>query len=465
MASLKEKIGYGFGDMASSMFWKIFSYYLPFFYANVFGLSLTDAAFLFLITRLWDAVSDPMMGILADRTNSRWGKYRPYLLWFAIPFAVCGLLLFSTPDFSYDGKRVYAYITYILMMTVYTCINVPYGAMLGVITPDSDEKTVFSSYRMFFAYGGSFIALACWEPLCDLFTSATSCSPQSAWQSSMAVIATATALLFFLCFKLTREKVTTKSTVSVGSDLGKLFHNAPWWLLIGAALSSNLFNTVRGSTVAFYFADIVGAEANLVFFGFAFAFFAGFFLAVGEVSNMLGVAMTVPIVKRFGKKPTFIGVSLLLALLSIIFFYMPATTNGFWGMLILQVAISIGTGVMSPLIWSMYADVSDYSEMKFHTSSTGLIFSSASMAQKFGSAFGGSGALWILGLFGYITQVEANGTVVQTEDALFGLKMLMSYIPAAVALFGAAVLAFYPLGEKRMREIQTELTRRREAKS
>ena len=239
MASLKEKIGYGFGDMASSMFWKIFSYYLPFFYANVFGLSLTDAAFLFLITRLWDAVSDPMMGILADRTNSRWGKYRPYLLWFAIPFAVCGLLLFSTPDFSYDGKRVYAYITYILMMTVYTCINVPYGAMLGVITPDSDEKTVFSSYRMFFAYGGSFIALACWEPLCDLFTSATSCSPQSAWQSSMAVIATATALLFFLCFKLTREKVTTKSTVSVGSDLGKLFHNAPWWLLIGAALSSN----------------------------------------------------------------------------------------------------------------------------------------------------------------------------------------------------------------------------------
>lgn len=175
MASLKDKIGYGFGDMASSMFWKIFSYYLPFFYAHIFGIGLAHAAVLFLVTRIWDAVSDPMMGIIADRTQTRWGKYRPYVLWFAIPFAVCGILLFSTPDFSQSGKLVWAYVTYIMMMTVYTGINVPYGAMLGVITPDSTEKTVFSSYRMFFAYGGSFIALAAWEPLCNLFQNSLAC--------------------------------------------------------------------------------------------------------------------------------------------------------------------------------------------------------------------------------------------------------------------------------------------------
>lgn len=169
MATLKEKIGYGFGDMSSSMFWKIFSYYLPIFYSNIYGLSLADTGVLLLVTRIWDAVSDPMMGIIADRTHTRWGKYRPYLLWISLPFAVCGILMFTTPDFGPTGKLVWAYVTYILMMTVYTAINVPYGAMLGVMTDDSDTKTVFSSYRMFFAYGGSFIALFAWEPLCTWF--------------------------------------------------------------------------------------------------------------------------------------------------------------------------------------------------------------------------------------------------------------------------------------------------------
>ena len=150
MTSLREKIGY----------------YLPFFYAHVFGLTVQQAAMLFLVTRIYDAVSDPLMGIVADRTSTRSGKYRPYLLWIALPFSLCGVMLFTTPSFGPDGKLVYAYVTYLLMMTVYTGINVPYGALLGVITTDSDEKTVFSSFRMFFAYGGSFIALACWEPLC-----------------------------------------------------------------------------------------------------------------------------------------------------------------------------------------------------------------------------------------------------------------------------------------------------------
>ena len=170
MASLKEKIGYGFGDMSSSMFWKIFSYYLPIFYADIFGLSLGATGMLMLVTRIWDTVSDPMMGAIADRTNTRWGKYRPYLLWIAAPFAIAGCLLFTTPSWGESGKLIWAYATYILMMTVYTGINVPYGSMLGVMTDDSEEKTVFSSYRMFFAYAGSFIALGCWEPLVNMLS-------------------------------------------------------------------------------------------------------------------------------------------------------------------------------------------------------------------------------------------------------------------------------------------------------
>lgn len=459
MASLKDKIGYGFGDMASSMFWKIFSYYLPFFYAHIFGIGLEHAAVLFLITRIWDAVSDPMMGIIADRTNTRWGKYRPYVLWFAVPFAVCGVLLFTTPDFSQGGKLVWAYVTYILMMTVYTGINVPYGAMLGVITPSSAEKTVFSSYRMFFAYGGSFIALAAWEPLCNMFRDGFGMTAAGGWQWAMIVIAAACAVLFFFCFKMTRERVKTVSTVSVGSDLSKLLRNGPWWLLIGAALSTNLFNTVRGSTVAFYFADLVAADASLSIFGLTFAFFAGLFLAIGELFNMVGVMITVPVVGWLGKKNCFIGVNLMLAMLSILFFYIPLQTAvGYWMMLVLQILISVCTGIVSPLVWSMYADVSDYSELKYHTASTGLIFSSASMAQKFGSAFGGSGALWLLSAFGYVTyELDSGVTVVQTAQALDGLRYLMSYIPAAVAVFGAFILLFYPLTTSRMAEIDGKL--------
>lgn len=459
MASLKDKIGYGFGDMASSMFWKIFSYYLPFFYAHIFGIGLEHAAVLFLITRIWDAVSDPMMGIIADRTNTRWGKYRPYVLWFAVPFAVCGVLLFTTPDFSQAGKLIWAYVTYILMMTVYTGINVPYGAMLGVITPSSAEKTVFSSYRMFFAYGGSFIALAAWEPLCNLFRNGFGMTAAGGWQWAMIVIAIACAVLFFFCFRMTRERVKTVSTVSVGSDLSKLLRNGPWWLLIGAALSTNLFNTVRGSTVAFYFADLVAADASLSIFGLTFAFFAGLFLAIGELFNMVGVMITVPVVRLLGKKNCFIGVNLMLAMLSILFFYVPLqTTVGYWIMLVLQILISVCTGIVSPLVWSMYADVSDYSELKYHTASTGLIFSSASMAQKFGSAFGGSGALWLLSAFGYVTyELDSGVTVVQTAQALDGLRYLMSYIPAAVAIFGAFILLFYPLTTSRMAEIDGKL--------
>ena len=146
-AKLIEKIGYGFGDMSSSTFWKVFSYYLPIFYSNIFGLSLIDAGVLVLVTRIWDAVSDPMMGIIADRTNTKWGKYRPYLLWVAPLFSICGILLFTTPDWDYGAKLIWAYVTYIMMMTVYTGINVPYGAMLGVMTDDTNEKTVFSSFR------------------------------------------------------------------------------------------------------------------------------------------------------------------------------------------------------------------------------------------------------------------------------------------------------------------------------
>ena len=443
MKNLKEKIGYGFGDMSSSMFWKVFSYYLPFFYSNIFGLRLTDAALLVLVTRIWDAVSDPMMGVIADRTHTRWGKYRPYLLWVAVPFSVCGILLFTTPDFSYAGKLLWAYVTYIFMMTVYTGINVPYGAMLGVISDNPREKTVYSSFRMFFAYAGSFVALFSWEPLCRLFQDSFGASPATSWQMAMCVIAVACLVLFLCCFAMTREHIKTVSTASVGKDFKSLLSNRPWWLLIGAALCFNLFNTVRGATVAYFFADVIGENAHLDFGTLGnILFYSGLFLGVGEIANMLGVALTCPIAARLGKKRTFITFNVLLFGLSAVFFLIPLSPAGYWMMLGMQIVISILTGIMSPLIWSMYADVSDYAELKYRTASTGLIFSSSSMAQKFGGALGGAAVLWLLSACGYS---EATSGVSQPDSAISCLWMLMSFIPAAVAALAAFVALFYPL--------------------
>ena len=471
-AGLSEKIGYGFGDMSSSMFWKIFSYYLPFFYSNIFGLSLAHAGTLVLVTKLYDAVSDPVMGLIADRTNTRWGKYRPYLLWIAIPFAVAGVLAFFTPQTdNYTFKHVYAYVTYILMMTVYTAINVPYGAMLGVMTDDSREKSVFSSFRMFFAFIGSFIAMGSFEPLLKLrqyilgtlpaeWTLAD--STPADWTIAVSVIGIVCAVLFILSFVMTRERVTeaemakepvkensdAAAKTSVAEDLKALVANGPWWMLLGGGIAILLFNCVRGGAAAYYFADVLGTNA---------IFTLALFLTVGEISQLVGVVVTVPVSEKIGKKATFLLVLVAVTVLSIIVAFLPETPAGMWALLVSQILICIAIGINSPLLWSMFADVADYSELKNGRASTGLIFSSSSMAQKFGAAFGSAIVLWVLMAFGYD---NAKGAV-QTPEALATIKALISWIPAIGSAAGIAIMLGYPLTDKKMSEIRQELSKKR----
>lgn len=471
-AGLSEKIGYGFGDMSSSMFWKIFSYYLPFFYSNIFGLSLAHAGTLVLVTKLYDAVSDPVMGLIADRTNTRWGKYRPYLLWIAIPFAIAGVLAFFTPQTdNYTFKHVYAYVTYILMMTVYTAINVPYGAMLGVMTDDSREKSVFSSFRMFFAFIGSFIAMGSFEPLLKLRQSIVGTLPAewtladstpADWTVAVSVIGIVCAVLFILSFLMTREHVTeaemARKTVkenhneaaktSVAEDLKALVANGPWWMLLGGGIAILLFNCVRGGAAAYYFADVLGTNA---------IFTLALFLTVGEISQLVGVVVTVPVSEKIGKKATFLLVLVAVTVLSVIVAFLPETPAGMWALLVSQILICIAIGINSPLLWSMFADVADYSELKNGRASTGLIFSSSSMAQKFGAAFGSAIVLWVLMAFGYD---NAKGAV-QTPEALATIKALISWIPAIGSAAGIAIMLGYPLTDKRMSEIRQELSKKR----
>lgn len=469
-AKLSEKIGYGFGDMSSSMFWKIFSYYLPFFYSNIFGLSLAHAGTLLLVTKLYDAISDPVMGLIADRTSTRWGKYRPYLLWIALPFAIAGILAFYTPQTdNYTFKHIYAYATYILMMTVYTAINVPYGAMLGVVTDDSREKSVFSSFRMFFAFIGSFISMGIFEPLLRLRSSIMGTLPEKwtiadsaplDWTIALTVIGTICAILFFLTFAMTREHVTESEMAkaeethkeekrnSIMDDLKALFCNAPWWLLLGGGISLLLFNCIRGGAAAYYFADVLGVKA---------IYTLAIFLTIGEISQLVGVVVTVPISEKIGKKATFIAVLVAITVFAAAVALLPETPAGMWMLMAAQILICIAIGISSPLLWSMFADVADYSEYKNGSASTGLIFSSSSMAQKFGAAFGSAIVLWVLMAFSYDNAKDA----VQTPEALATIKALISWIPAVGSAVGVLIMTFYPLTDKKMSEIREGLKARR----
>lgn len=465
MNNFEQKVGYGFGDFSSSMFWKIFTYFLPIFYTNVFGLTLADAGMLMLITKMWDAVSDPMMGIIADRTNTRWGKYRPYLLWIALPFAIAGVLLFTTPPVDYTGKLIWAYTTYILMMTVYTAINVPYGAMLGVVSGDSDERTIFSSFRMFFAYAGSFLAVAIFEPMRDMFAKmngvANSENDPTSWQMAMIVIAVLCLIFFLFCFAMTRENVKIKENTQkrdIIKDFKIVISNRPWWILLGVSIAIILFNTVRGATAAYYFADYLGDDNFMgEFFGRSLLLSCTIFLAIGEVANMVGVALAPALSKALGKKNAYIAAMLMIGILSIPFYWLTdGSLVNYWLIILFQVLISICAGVTLPLVWSMVADVADHSECTHKRSTVGLIFSSSSMAQKIGGAIGSAMVLWLLDAYGYQAPKEGV-SIAQTTTAINGLRSLMSWIPGLASILGALIMFYYPLNEKIMAQVRTEL--------
>ncbi len=465
MISFKEKVGYGLGDMSSSMFWKIFGMYLLFFYTKVFGISPAAAGTMFLVTRIWDSVNDPVMGIIADRTQTRWGKYRPYLMWFAIPFAAVGILTFTTPNFSESGRIIYAYMTYTLMMMVYTAVNVPYASLLGVMSGDPKERNVLASYRMFFAFAGSFITFMLLQPLVDFFAADgqeamndnSISSDPTGWTMAVAVIGAICALLFFLCFKWTKERVKPidekKNDVSVKDDLKDLCKNAPWWILMVSGVAALLFNAIRDGVALFYFADYIQINYKMPYMGWTMA---TIYLLVGQAANMVGVALAAPISNRFGKKRTYMIALAIAGVLSILFFTL--TPEHITWILILQIIISICAGYVLPLLWSMYADIVDYQELKTGRRATGLIFSSSSMSQKMGWAFGAAITGWLLAAFGYNQEVS-----MQPDSAILGVRLMLSWLPAASCLLAIIGMMFYPLSEKKVKEVTAELERRREA--
>ena len=445
MANLKEKIGYALGDAAAGgITWKIMSIAFPLFFTNVFGLTFADAATLMLIARMFDVVTDPLMGSLADRTQSRWGTYRPWLIYGAIPFGLIFALLLYTPDFGPIGKRVWAYSLYLLMMAAYTGVNVPYGSLLGVMTDDDNEKNQFSSFRMVGAYAMGFITLLSFPYLQQLVGG----TEQHQYAVLGAVFGLIAAIGTLACGLLTKERLKPVRAEKFSfKQFADLFRNRPWIYLTLIGICTNFFNGFRYAVAGYMFEYCL--HGNVTVSGLIINYTV--FMTFGELTCMVFGGVSPWFTKKIGsKRNAFIAAAVICAVFSIGFYFIPMNSSYIWVMVVLVVLTSIGIGLYSPLLWSMYADVADYATEKNGTSSTGLIFSSGTMAQKFGTAISGSLVALFLGLAGasMITDDMGNTSVDPasiTDSVLSMVWSLFSLFPAAIAILMILLIIKYPI--------------------
>jgi len=442
--SVTEKVGYGFGDLASNLFWQMFSIFIAKFYTDVFLLPAATMGTMLLVTRMFDSVVDPMMGTLADRTNTRWGKFRPYLLWMAVPMALTAVLAFTTPSFEGTARVVYAYVTLSLMMLAYTAINIPYSALLGVLTPDSKERTSASSYRFVMALLPVFIIVNTAIPMVEWFGDGNANSPYG-WQMTMVVYSVGAVLLFWATFAMTTERVKppAEQETSLKEDVRNLFRNRPWVILSFVGIAALTYANIRG-TVSIYYFEYTVPDGKALF---------GPIMTTGAAAFIAGVMLTAPLSKIFGKRNFYMASMAVTALLTIGFYYVPTDNVPLvWGA---NALINFVAAPTAPLVWAMYADSADYSEWKFGRRATGLVFSAASFAQKLGWAIGGAGTGWLLAWFGYVPNVA------QSPETIDGLKLMMSFIPAVGAVLAIVALWFYPLDEATVERMSSELEERR----
>jgi GPH family glycoside/pentoside/hexuronide:cation symporter len=474
-----ERIGYGFGDLASCLFWQTFTVFLLFFYTDVFGITAAAAATMMGAVRVVDLFADPIMGMIGDRTQTRWGKFRPYLLWMAVPFGVIGFLTFYAPSLSPVAKLTYAYVTYGAMMLVYTAINIPYGALMGVITPDSLVRTRLSSYRFLGAFTGNLVVQTFTLGLVKYLGGGVE---RIGFRWTMAIYAASATLLFLGTFALTRERVqpARDQQTSFLRDLGDLMRNRPWLVLCVVGICANTWAVLKMAALPYFFKYYLGDDAGIAqllfpddgwlvpwllgtlpaalgsrivgLLRFMFTGVAGFMLW-GTIGNITGVLATGWMTKHLGKRNLYV-VSMLINVITTAVYFLAGPKDMVF-LYAMNIVGGFASGPVSPLIWALYADTADYSEWKTGRRATGLVFSAGTFAQKMGWTVGGSLAGYLLAFYGF----QAN--IAQTVGSLFGIRLLVSVIPAIASLLAAVAILFYAISEKLQKQISTELTERR----
>jgi len=456
--TVKEKIGYALGDTAANIAWRTIGPFLPIFYTDVFGLEAAVAATLLFVIRLGDGVTDLIMGNIADRTKSKYGKFRPWLLWTALPFGVALVLQFTTPDLGLTGKIIWAYGTSIFYTLTYTANNVPYSALMGVMTSDVKERTELSSYRFFGAYFGGVIATIGVIALVDYLGNG---NENLGYQYTMYVLAFILAGFSLITFYTTRERVPAVVTNDIKEDYKDLIKNKAWFILLFIGFVFVTYNVIKQSATMYYFSHYVNDEGNL--FGSLTAWggkngLAGLYLLSLLVISMISTIFAPALTQKFGKVKLFILSILFSAVTAGAMYWLEPNQVG--TMFILGIISEFGAGLMPVLFFAMLGDAADYSEYKNGRRATGLVFSAGTFAMKFGGGMAGFLTLMILNWYNYDGEAA-----VKTSEMLEGIKLNMSIVPAVFVLVGVIALWFYPLTSKKMKEIEAVLAERRAVKN
>jgi GPH family glycoside/pentoside/hexuronide:cation symporter len=460
-----ERIGYAVGDLGFCLYWNTFSVFLLIFYTDTFGISAAAAGTMLLVTRLWDNFVDPIMGMAADRTRSRFGRFRPWLLWMCLPFAISGVLAFTAPNLSPSGKLIYAYVTVTLLMLFYTMLNVPYAALLGVITRQGEERTRLSSYRFVGAFTGNLVVQGTFLYLVKTLGRG---NDRAGYPLTLAVYGCAAMALFLFTFGSTRERIQAVEhhKSSVWQDLSDLLRNKPWLVLAAVNVMFQIWVGIKLAAQVYYFKYVIGNADLAAAWHWLPSFLAkrvstwdgmvASWMLAGTAFSLLG-ALSAPKVMKLlgGKRTAYIYLSLANAVCCAALFF--AGPRDFYLIFGSQIIGSFVGGPLSPLIWAMFADTADYGEWRFGRRSTGLVFSAGSFAQKMGAVMGSAIAGWLLFFYGYHANVMQNATTV------FGMRMMVGLLPAAASVLTAIIALFYGLSAKMERTIGEELKARRAA--
>ncbi|HWA28710.1 MAG TPA: MFS transporter [Lacunisphaera sp.] len=447
-----EYIGYALGDTASNFFFQGFNIFLTYYYVDVWGIPATVLLWLLPVVRAMGAFDDVIMGLIADRTNTRWGKFRPYLLFGAVPYGICGYLMFAGPDLSANGKIIYAFVTYALMLVSYTVINVPYSSLLGVISPSPRIRTVASTYRFVGAFSAALLISLFVRPLVKYLGAG---NEMHGFQLTMAIFAVASVVMFLVTFATTHERVTPppQQKTNAREELGELFRNWPWLMLLTASVFSNAFSALRAGSTLFFFKYVEGYDTSPYLFGWLDR--STVFLTSGAIGQVLGTACLGPIATRIDKKYYAGWLSVVTGVCFLSCYFIPK--GYFWAMIAANMAAQFCAGPTSALTWALYGDVADYGEWKYGRRSTALVYSASLFSIKTGILVGGFLVPLFLAQFGFVRDA------VQTPTALLGIALAFSVGPGVFALLKAVALFIYPLDQRKVDEIEAVLAERRRA--
>ena len=437
MISIREKIAYGLGDTASNIIFQTVMMFLLLFYTDVMGLSPATVGTMFLVVRIFDAVTDPLMGNIADRTKSRWGQFRPYLLWLALPFAIISILAFTTPDFSDENKLIYAFVTYTLLMVAYTAINIPYSALGGVLTADAKERVTVQSYRFVFGMLGGVIVAGATMPMVEWFGQG---DIAKGYQLTMVTMSTLGLVMFLLCFIGTKERIAQpeNQVTSFKASMRSLWQNDQWRILCVAAFFLLTGQVLRFTLAVYYVKYFLGREDLITSF-----------LTLGVVGSMVGCAVAQPLAKRVCKIKAYITLQTIAACICALSFFIKGDQ------LVLAfvafIAWKFFLDMATPLLWAKMADTIDYGHQKTGIRITGLVYSSVVFFIKMGVALGGAAAGWLLAFYDY------QADVAQTEATKQGILLSFTLLPAIGSFIVAWVMRRYSLNDEKVEHIQSEL--------